>query len=144
MATQRIRLTPSTRARAVEMVRMAPDGHFFLPPVEPTRTLDQNAKMWAMLADISRQVRWPVNGREEHLDTEAWKDIFTASLSQEQRLAAGLRGGVVLIGAHTSGMGRRQVAELIELMYSFGAEHSVAWSEPAHEVPGWYREGVPA
>jgi hypothetical protein len=144
MATQRIRLTPITRAHAVEMVRTAPEGWFFLPPIEPTRTLDQNAKMWAMLNDIARQVLWPVNGRQEHLDAEAWKDIFTASLSQEQRLAAGLRGGAVLIGAHTSGMGRRQVAELIELMYSFGAEHNVAWSEPAHEVPGWYREGVPA
>lgn len=144
MATQRIRITPATRARVIEMARTAPDGYYFLPPVEPTRTLDQNAKMWAMLGDISRQVKWPVNGREERLDTHAWKDIFTASLQQEQRLARGLRGGAVLIGAHTSSMGRRQVAELIELMYAFGADHGAVWSEPEPEIPGWYRERVTA
>lgn len=144
MATQRIRLTPVTRSRAIDLVRTAPEGWFFLPPVEPTRTLDQNAKMWAMLNDIARQVLWPVNGRQEHLDAEAWKDIFTASRSQEQRLAAGLQGGVVLIGAHTSGMGRRQIAALVDLMYAFGADHGVVWSEPETEVPGWYRERVTA
>ncbi len=138
MAT-RIRLTPYTRARAIEAIRQAPDGYYVLPPQEPTRTLEQNAKLWAMLGDVAEQVRWPVNGRDEQLAPEAWKDIFTASLSQEQRLAAGLRGGVVLLGERTSAMGVRRMAELIELIYAFGAERGVVWSEPAAEVPGWVR-----
>lgn len=144
MVATRIRLTPHTRARAIDLIRQAPDGYYVLPPQEPTRTLDQNAKMWAMLGDVARQVRWPVNGREELLEPKAWKDIFSAALVQEQRLAAGLRGGVVLLGESTSGMGVRRMIELVELIYAFGAEHNVVWSEPTPEIPERYREGAAA
>lgn len=133
----RIRLTPHTRQRAIEQLRNAPDGWFVMPPVEPNRTLATNSKMWAMLNDIAKQVPWSVNGSMMKLDPAELKDIFTASLNQEQRLAAGLRGGVVLLGEHTSSMGQRKMGDLIELMYSFGAEKGVVWSEPAEEVPGW-------
>lgn len=135
---KKIRLSPYTRARVLEMIRNAPDGYCVTPPQEPTRTLSQNAKLWAMLEDVARQVRWPVNGKEEELSPEAWKDIFTAALTQEQRLAAGLRGGVVLLGERTSCMGIRRMSELIELIYAFGAERGVVWSEPI-EIPEQYQ-----
>ena len=38
-------------------------------PVKSRRTLEQNAKLWAMLGDISRQVEWPVNGVMQKLDS---------------------------------------------------------------------------
>jgi hypothetical protein len=133
----RIRLTPTTRQRAIEQLRNAPDGHFYMPPVEPNRTLAANACMWALLNDIAKQVRWPVNGKEQLLDAASWKDVFTASLNQEQRLTAGLQGGVVLLGASTSAMSQRKIGELIDLIHAFGAERGVVFSEPVIEVPGW-------
>ena len=68
MAT-RVRLTPYTRPGAIEKVRLAPDGFYFLDPQEPTATLEQRAKMWAMLGDISRQVKWEVNGHLDYIRT---------------------------------------------------------------------------
>lgn len=131
-------LNSRTRQRAHQAIDAAPDGFFFLPPAEPTRKLSLNAKMWAMLNDVARQLRWPVNGMEEQLSPEAWKEIFTASLNQEQRLAAGLRGGFVMLGESTSGMSQRKMSELIDLIDAFGSERGVRWSGP-DEIPGWVR-----
>jgi len=60
---------------------------------EPTRTLDQNALMWARLTEISEQLEWPVDGKLERLEPEEWKDVLTAGLRKHQRVAAGIDGG---------------------------------------------------
>jgi len=134
----RIRLTPQTRARAIDMVRAAPDGYYVLAPQEPTRSLEQSAKLHAMLGDVARQVLWPVNGKMERLSIDDWKAVIVASLMQEKRMAAGVRGGFVILGKRTSSMTIREMSEAIEFLYSFGAEHDVVWSEPIN-VPGWKR-----
>jgi hypothetical protein len=135
MAKQRIRLTPSTRPAVLQAVATAPDG-YYVSVEEAKRNLEQNAKMWAMLADISRQVVWTVNGHAEKLSPEEWKTILTASLRQEQRMAPGIRGGFVMLGASTREMTIREMTEVIEILYAFGADHDVLWSEKA-AVPGW-------
>lgn len=135
---QRYPLNHRTRQRAHQAIDAAPDGFFFAPPVEPTRTLGQSAKLHAMLADVARQVEWPVNGKMERLSVDDWKSVVVASLMQEKRMAAGLRGGFVILGKRTSSMSIREMSEAIEFLYSFGAENDVTWSEPV-EVPGWLR-----
>ena len=87
--------------------------------VKPTRTLDQNAKLWAVLTDISRQVEWHVDGRMQKLEPEDWKDILSAGVKKSQRVAAGIEGGFVMLGQRTS--------KLIEFALWFGAEHGVNW-----------------
>lgn len=61
------------------------------PPVieqrEMTRSLDQNAKMWAVLDDISKQVDW--YGRK--LSSEDWKHVLTAS-KKKQEAVPGMGG----------------------------------------------------
>lgn len=47
---------------------------------EMTRSIDQNAKLWAILGDISSQVEW--HGRK--LSPENWKHIFTAALIKQE------------------------------------------------------------
>lgn len=131
-------LNARTRQRAHRDIDAAPDGHYFAPPVEPTRTLDQSAKLHAMLADVARQVKWPVNGQLERLSIDDWKAVIVASLMQEKRMAAGVRGGFVILGKRTSSMTIREMSECIEFLYSFGDEQGVVWSEPI-EVPGWVR-----
>ncbi|QKQ46805.1 recombination protein NinB [Achromobacter denitrificans] len=131
-------LNARTRPRAHRDIDAAPDGYYFAPPVEPTRTLDQSAKLHAMLADVARQVKWPVNGQLERLSIDDWKAVIVASLMQEKRMAAGVRGGFVILGKRTSSMTIREMSECIEFLYSFGDEQGVVWSEPI-EVPGWVR-----
>ena len=115
------------------------EGHaveLIVRPVKSRRTLIQNAKMWAMLADVSRQVKWPVNGVLETLDSEDWKALITAAARQETRVAAGLNGGAVMLGVSTRKMTTQQMADVIEYLYSFGADRGVVWSKQAEqEVP---------
>ena len=95
--------------------------------IEPTRTIEQNSKLHAMLHDISKQVDWIVDGVEVKLCEEEWKDLFTAALKKEMRVAKGIYGGIVLLGKSTRKMKVAEMSDLIELMYAFGAEHDVKW-----------------
>ena len=95
-----------------------------------TRTVDQNRKMWAMLSDIAEQLPWPVNGSMVKLDAQDWKDILTASLLKHHRIAEGIDGGFVILGMRTSRMTKEQMGELIELMYAFGVNHEIRWTDP--------------
>ena len=87
---------------------------------EMTRTLEQNKKMWPLLKDLSDQVVWFGN----KYDSDDWKDLITAlvakSKKQEQRMAPGLDGGVVMFGQRTSKMTVREMVEVIEAIYWFG------------------------
>lgn len=112
-------------------------GPVLLSLGRPRRTLDQNAKMWPMLTDIARQVEW--HGLK--LSPEDWKDILTASL-RKQRAVPGIDGGFVVLGMSTSKMGKELFSDLIELMYAFGAEHDVVWSEKAKKTYEKYRRAA--
>lgn len=98
------------------------------------RTRDQNSKMWAMLADVSRQQQLVINGEPVRATSEDWKDVFTAALRKENRMALGIDGGVVFLGMRTSKMKKDEFRDLIELIYAYGAEHKIRWSEPALEL----------
>ena len=117
--------TPTARETALQYVRQAPDD--YAVTIQPaTRTLDQNAKLWAMLSDISRQVEW----YGKRLAQEDWKHVFTASL-RRLSVVPNLDGtGFVALGLSTSRMSKRDLADLIELIQAFGAERGVEWSEP--------------
>jgi hypothetical protein len=95
------------------------------------RNLEMNAKLWAMLSDVSQQVKW----FNQALTPEDWKHVFSASVLN-QRTVPGIDGGIVVLGQSTSRMTKKQFGELIEFIYSWGAENNVLWSEP---VPEEYR-----
>lgn len=97
---------------------------------EPKRSLEQNAAMWSALADVSRQVKWPMNGALQLLSPDDWKQILSAGLKREQRVASGMDGGFVILGQRTSQMSQREMGELLELIHAFGAEHGVEFIAP--------------
>lgn len=111
-------------------------------PVKSRRTLEQNAKLWAMLGDISRQVEWPVNGIMQKLDSEDWKALMTAAARQEIRMAQGINGGVVMLGESTKRMTVAELGDVIECMYVFGAEKGVIWSEPKGQMPEQWEQAA--
>ena len=90
-----------------------------------TRSLAQNARLWAMLGDVSKQVDW--YGRK--LSPTAWKHVFTAALTK-QDVVPGIDGGFVVLGKETSKMTRAEMTELQELMEAFGAQQGVRFSAP--------------
>ena len=89
------------------------------------RSLGQNALMWSLLSDISDQVEW----HGEKMSKKDWKWVFTAAI-RRQRMVPGIDGGMVFLGEPTSGMSKQEMSDLIELLYSFGAEHGVEWADP--------------
>ncbi|MCX8641694.1 recombination protein NinB [Gilliamella sp. B3781] len=105
---------------------------------EMTRTLEQNARMWATLTDISKQVVW--HGLT--LTAEQWKHVFTATL-KGQKTVPNLDGtGFIVLGQSTRVMSKRELSNLLELAYSFGAEKGVKWSEKAKSdllIFEWYK-----
>ena len=111
------------RRRAAEACMTAPDG-YVCTISEDKRTLMQNAKLWPMLYDVSSQVDW----YGEKLTAEEWKDVFTAAL-KKQKVVPGIDGGFVVCGQSTSKMGKKEFADLIEIIYAFGSDKGVKWSE---------------
>lgn len=96
---------------------------------KPTRSSEQNRLMWAMLNDIAQQVEWPVDGKQQRLSSEDWKNILTAGLTKEQRIAQGINGGFVMLGNRTSQMSKAELSDLIEFAFAFGAQQGVEWSD---------------
>lgn len=114
----------AARHGAIEAVKRAPEG--YLVEIRPkTRTLPQNAHLWALLTQVSREVVWC----EQHLPPEDWKHIFTAHL-KKQRLIQGLDGEMVVLGSSTSRMTKTEMIDLIELIYSFMVERGLQVDKP--------------
>ena len=126
---------------AADMIRRGlPGGPVAVRIGRPTRTLDQNAKLWPMLTDVSKQVEWVKDGERCYMPPEEWKDLFSASL-RKQSMSPGIDGGMVILGLHTSRLPKREFADLIEIIYSFGAERGVEWSEHSQKVYAENGEG---
>jgi len=91
------------------------------------RTDEQNKRMHAMLQDIAKQCDW--HGLKLHKDD--WKIIFLEALSAETRAVPNMAGtGFVTLGRSSSRLRKGEMSDLIELMFKFGAERGVKWSEP--------------
>ena len=94
------------------------------------RSLPQNARMWAMLTDVSRQLPW----HGVKLPPDDWKLIFLDALKREVRTVPALDGrGFVNLGRSSSDLTKEEMSDLMELISAFGAEHGVVFSDPALE-----------
>lgn len=107
-------------------------GHAYLLTLHAEdRTAAQNRLMWPILTAFSQQLLWPVNGRMERLAPDEWKDLLTAAFRGESvRLAMGLSGGVVMLGARTSKFSKAEFSEWIEFLYATAADREVV-------LPAW-------
>ena len=101
-----------------------------------TRSADQNNLLWALLTDISNQVTW----FDRKHSPEVWKDIVTGSFMGGEFIPNLSGTGFVMVGQRTSKMNKETFSALLEYLYSFGAEQSIAWSEPSLQAFEQYRE----
>ena len=121
---------PTARQRAQQAVQNAPEGHV-MTLAEPTRNLEQNAAQWPILQAFSDCLVWPVNGRMETLTPDEWKDILTAAFRRETtRVAMGMDGGIVMLGARTSTMSKREFSEWLEFLHATAVDRGIEL-EPA-------------
>lgn len=103
------------------------------------RTLDQNAKMWALLSDIARQLPW--HGMK--LTTGDWKVLFMHALDQDRRMVPNIDGnGFVPLFVSTSDLSKQEMSDLIELITAFGAKHGVKFSDEKVQRKGEVNDHV--
>lgn len=127
MTTNTIRLASGYhRERAIEMVRSCPEG-WIVTVREANRSLDQNARLWAMLSDISKQE--PL-GRK--MIPDDWKVVFMSACGWEVQFLEGLDGRPFPMGFRTSKMTVRQMNDLLHFITAWGNENGILWSDP-HE-----------
>ncbi len=90
------------------------------------RTTRQNSRMWKLLDLVAAQVDW----YGQKLESEDWKDMFTASL-KKCKVVPNLDGdGFVAIGLHTKKMTKQQNSDLQDLIEAFAAERNIFLEEP--------------
>ena len=116
------------RQAACRYINEAPEGHV-VTIAEPTRTLEQNSKLWPMLEELAEQTDWHGN----KLNPEEWKDLLSAGLVQSKAVPNLTGNGFVILGQRTSKLSKSQFAALIELIYAFGTERGVVFSDVVHE-----------
>jgi hypothetical protein len=105
-------------------------GHRMILEIKPMkRSSPQNARMWAMLADVSAQVDW----YGEKLSPQDWKHIFTASM-RKTKAVPGIDGGIVVLGQSTSSMTKAEMSDLHMLIEAFAADKGVEFSTFDEEV----------
>ena len=91
-----------------------------------TRSDLQNRKMWPMIADLKRQVPDMAPFTADQI-----KLRFLNALGVEMQFLPALEGqGVFPVGMRSSTLTKEQFAGLIELIYAYGAQRGVQWSEP--------------
>ena len=113
-----------TRGRAVELIRKLKSG-WRVSVAKPNRTQDQNAKLWAMLTDLSHA---KPEGRK--CTPDDWKCLVMHACNHEVMFMQGLDGRPFPTGFRSSHLTIGQMSDLIEWIYAYGAEHGVKWSEP--------------
>ena len=105
----------AARRAACKQIMDAPIGWLFRL-FEPKRTSAQNALLWGLLIDISKQVQHC----DQWLDPEDWKDLLTAHF-RGQRMMMGLdKRGLVALGMRTSKMSKSEMTEFIEMIRAWG------------------------
>ena len=88
------------------------------------RSLPENDKLWAMLTEVSEQAEWSGKKRTPAV----WKDLFTAAFRTARdglEVVPGLEGGFMLLGLHTSDLGKDEMSDLLEYILAWGAQNDV-------------------
>ena len=108
-----------------DLLGRAPEGYEIVMRA-PTRTLDQNAKLWCMLTDLANAAP---EGR--HHTPETWKCLAMHACGHQTRFEMGLNGEPFPVGFRSSHLTKAQMADLITFIAEYGDRHGVSWSNEA-------------
>lgn len=95
---------------------------------KPKRSIPQNDRMWAMLTDIASQKEHA--GRKYTPDQ--WKVLFMHACGREVQFIPALDNSTFIPwGQSSSDLSKEEMTALIEFMFAWGAENSVAFHDGA-------------
>ncbi|MFM8939289.1 MAG: recombination protein NinB [Phenylobacterium sp.] len=117
------------RDRVISWTRQAPWGTR-ITFAEAKRSTEQNARMWAMLTEVARQVKW----HGQRLSADDWKLVFLAALKSELRMVPNLDGtGFVQLGRSSSDLSVAEMGDLMDLIAAFGTREGVTFNQCEQE-----------
>ena len=125
---QTLILHNNSRFLARQLVDRAPDGAV-LTIKESTRTLDQNARLWAMISDVSRA---KPEGRMH--TPEVWKCLFMHACGHAVQFEQGLDNKPFPVGFRSSRLTKAEMSDLMEFVTEYGSRHGVVWTDPAERA----------
>lgn len=129
-----LRLSPSTRAKAVQGAQRAPDG-WIMELREAKRSDDQNAALWGLMGQIQKQ-------RPTHMGVkmspDKWKAVFMQALGEHREFLPTLDGDSMFpIGQRSSHLTKGQFSALLELALAWCAREGLVIQHfdgpPPHE-----------
>lgn len=113
------------RAKAIHWIKHLPEG----TRVEfkgPKRTLPQNDLFWSLLTEVATQ---KTHGGSKY-SPDQWKVIFLHAIGREVQFIPALDGkGFIPWGQSSSDLSKSEMTDLIEFIYSWGAENGVQFKE---------------
>lgn len=114
----------AVRQRAVQAILSAPEG-YTAQIGEETRSQEQNRLMWPLIADMQAQ-----NETMRSFTPDQVKLRFLNALDNEMQFLPELwGGGMFAVGQRSSALSKGQFSMLIELMFKWGAENGIQWSD---------------
>jgi len=147
MSEQRFHLiSPSARSSAIHAVAHAAVG-MVCEIRQSTRSLDQNAKLHAIFADIARQIEFFGQKRDAETVKRLLVDAFARVKKAEGEPLQGygsvlpslIGDGVVQLGIQTRRFTKAQMAEFITYLQAWCVDNDVRLSDAAY-VPDWYQD----
>jgi hypothetical protein len=124
-------VNPQVRQRAAQAVLDAPDGYCVEIGPE-TRTQAQNRLFWPLVADIRSQ-----NADMAKFSPDQVKLRFLNALDSEMQFLPELwGGGMFAVGQRSSTLSKRDFSLLVELVFKWGAENDIRWSQRALDAYG--------
>jgi hypothetical protein len=117
---------PADRIAIRRAIETAPLGTRF-ELKGPQRTLDQNAKIRAMLGELAKQGVWLGEPRSPVF----WKDLFSASvfIASGLEVVPGLEGGLLIFGRSTADMSVAEAMDMITYMTLWGEANGVHFQD---------------
>lgn len=127
----------AARKAACREILAAPEG-YVVRITEPTRSLDQNAKLHAILSDIANQAQY--HGKKRSV--EFWKGLFVSgwqiATGERPEIVPGLEGEFINIRESTTTLTVGRMASLIEYITAWAAMNDIRLTEPvAHVSERW-------
>ncbi len=115
------------RQRAIQAVQAAPEG-WAVVIKEPTRSLQQNALIHALLTDVGNSLNWKFNGQE--VDIEDIKTIFVAAFRKATgtptKFMMGLDGQPVILNWRTRDFSKAECSDFTEFVGAWMANREAA------------------
>lgn len=113
------------RQSAIRAVQGAPPG-YAVTVAPPSRTLEQNAKLHALLQDVAESgYEWAGRARS----ADEWKVLFVSAHAMatgaRQKVVCGIENEPVVLRESTAAMTKERLSSLIEYIQTFCAEHHI-------------------